>query len=125
MQTAHNHRWMPQLEEAEESASPEQHVALKVLRQAVDDLKILCGYGLITRTGRCKPWPLAKRGLGREMRHGDFMVIAGMGHPDDHKRLRDWFMLPEHGQLWCDLIGWRMPCNEIFWTIVRKWGAKK
>lgn len=125
MQTLRNKTWSPQLEEAEEAVSPEQHIALKVLRQAVDDLKIICGYGLITRAGRCKPWPRAKRGLGREMRHGDFMVIAGMGHPHDHKRLRDWFLLPEHGQLWCDLVGWRMPCAEIFWHIVRTKGAKK
>lgn len=125
MQTARNNRWSPQLEEAEEAMSPEQHVGIKVLRQAVDDLKILCGYGLITCTGRCKPWPLSARGKSREMRHGDHMVIAGMGNKNDHRRLRDWFLLPEHGQLWCDLIGWRMPCAEIFWHIVKKWGAKK
>jgi hypothetical protein len=125
MQTLRNKTWSPQLEEAEEAISPEHHVGIKVLRQAVDDLKILCGYGLITRKGRCKPWPLSNRGKCRKMRHGDYMVIAGMGHPLEHERLRDWFLNAEHGQLWCDLIGWRMPCAEIFWHIVRTKGAKK
>jgi hypothetical protein len=125
MQTARNNRWMPQLSDDICGAqTPEQHVAMKVLKQAVDDLRILCGYGLITKAGKCKRWPRAKRSMGRDPRHGDFMIIAGMKHPLDHKKLRDWFLALDQGQILCDLIGWRMPCAEIFWHIVRKEGAK-
>lgn len=98
---------------------------MKVLRQAVDDLKILCGYGLITRGGRCKPWPRVKRAQRNGNKDEEWMIIAGMRDPFEHEKLRDWFLLKDHGQLWCDLIGWRIPCAEIFWHIVRTKGAKQ
>jgi hypothetical protein len=103
----------------------EQHVGLRVLKQAVDDLKILCGYGLITRTGKCNKWPKVMRVKVRGEKHGDYICIAGLRDPHSHEKLCAWFLTKDNGQLWCDLIGWKMPCADIFWTIVRKWGAPR
>ena len=122
--TSYNGRFRAITGESGDNDSAEVRVGKQALLQAVNDLKILCGYGLVTREGRCKPWPKLPRTDNRGHSHSYFMNIAGMRDPNDHRKLRKFF-LDGVGQQLCDWVNFRCPAPEIFWRIVRKHGAKK
>lgn len=100
-------------------------LAWAMLELAIDDTKILCRYGLIDAEGELLAWPKVKK---RDTRYGDKwqwepMRIAGMGDGLDHGRLRDFWQEKDQAQLWCDLIGCKLPAEDI-WKSILKHHAK-
>jgi hypothetical protein len=96
-----------------------------MLELAVDDTKILCRYGLFTAEGELRAWPKVKK---RDTRKPDTwqwepMRIACMCDPLEHARLREFWLDPEQGQTWCDLVGCKLPAKDI-WAGILKNHAK-
>jgi hypothetical protein len=97
--------------------SGEVQLAWAAIELAVDDLKILCRYGIVTVEGELKAWP--------RLANGSCRTIAGMHGPLDHAFLREFFLEPSQGQVWADYAGCNLPPAEIYATVCRKHGAKK
>ena len=94
-------------------------VAWALLEQAIDDTKILCGYGLINRDGELREWPRAPyKDGGGYVRYAP-MTIGGMREPFEHARLRDFWLDPTQGQHWCDLCACRLPARDIWNGILK------
>lgn len=121
----YNGKWMPATERAESPRTAWENVGIALLFQAVADLKLLCGYGLITKEGRCKRWPRKVGRCAYGHKKTNFMILNGVRDPFSHKKLKAWFLTPGHAQQWCDLLGWPTPASEMFWRIVQREGANK
>jgi hypothetical protein len=102
--------------------TPEELVAWAMLKLAIEDTAILARYGLIDRRGECKPWPMVWRREGAKQ-YQDHMTIACMYGPLDHVALKEFWLDPTQAQLWCDLVGFRMPAAEV-WANILKENAK-
>jgi hypothetical protein len=87
-------------------------LAWATLEQAAQDLAALCRYGLITPSGRCMPWPRSTRFNRDGTIQREFISVAHMRGPNDHRELKDFFLDPQLGQYVADLVGWRQPMNE-------------
>jgi hypothetical protein len=103
--------------------SPWELLAWAILEQAVDDLAVLCRYGIITERGKCLPWPRSVKF------HCGYYVkvnacIAGMRGPHDHRELKAFFNSHE-AQEFCDLIGCRLPAKEIWASTIKNHGGLK
>jgi len=94
--------------------SPEEELAWALMEQAIDDLVTLCRWGLITSRGRCMPWP-RRRVIGK---YGypimELVKVATMIGPRDHHDLREFFLDKSQGQYWADLIGMRLPMDDVW-----------
>lgn len=93
-------------------------IAWAMLELAIEDTTILARYGLITREGECKPWPMIKRISREGHKNTQAMIIATMRDPLDHIRLREFWQDPTQAQLWCDLCGCRLPAKDIWKSIL-------
>jgi hypothetical protein len=89
-------------------------LAWSLLEQAGQDLATLCRWGLITPSGRCMPWPRCTRENrdGTFQRH--FYPVANMNGPRDHSALKEFYLDPKQGQVWADLVGYRLPMREVW-----------
>lgn len=105
------------------SDDPFVAVGVRAVLQAVQDLQLLCGYGLITSKGQCKPWPSHLRRDGHGQTRKAWMCIGGMRDPNSHRQLRKFF-LGGYGQQLCDWVSFDYPAAETFWRIVKREGAK-
>ena len=90
---------------------------------ALDEIKLLGGYGLITRDGELKEWPRMPLREGRKMR--EFRNIDGLTGPNDHYLLRQFFSDPDQAQEWLDLLNFSTPAKELWLMAVREHGAKR
>ena len=94
--------------------SPEEELAWAMMEQAIDDLVTLCRWGLITSRGLCMPWP-RRRVIGK---YGypimELVKVATMTGPRDHYDLREFFLDKSQGQYWADLIGMRLPMDDVW-----------
>lgn len=94
--------------------SPEEELAWALMEQAIDDLVTLCRWGLITSRGRCMPWP-RRRVMGKwGYPIMELVKVATMTGPRDHHDLREFFLDKSHGQYWADLIGMRLPMDDVW-----------
>lgn len=96
--------------------TPFERVAWAMLELAIDDTKLLCRYGLITRSGDLRQWPMVAR--YESPNHREPMIIANMRDPNDHARLREFWLDETQAQLWCDLCGCRLPAKDIWKSIL-------
>lgn len=99
--------------------TPEELIAWALLEQAIDDTKILCGYGLINRVGELREWPRVPYKDGGGYIRFAAMIIGGMRDPFDHARLREFWTDPTQGQHWCDLCGCKLPARDIWKGILK------
>ena len=105
-------------------------LAWAILQQAVDDLKIFARYGIVTKRGKCLPWPHETKPIRKWGPNGKWATyfhrvprsIASSHGPNDHKELVAWFK-SDAAQQFCDLIGCRLPASEIFSTTIKKHGG--
>lgn len=128
--TSHNGR----VRSMNESKTPERSgwelLAWAIFEQAVDDLKIFARYGIVTKQGKCLPWPhetkpIRKWGLDGKWGTYFYQVprsIASSHGPNDHKELVAWFN-SDSAQEFCDLIGCRLPAREIFESTIKNHGG--
>lgn len=100
--------------------TPYERVAWAMLELAIDDTKILARYGLITRDGHLRDWPLVRRKDWRKAETWQLepMRIACMTDPLDHARLREFWNDPTQAQVWCDLCGCKLPAKDIWKSIL-------
>lgn len=103
--------------------TPWERVAWALLELAVDDTKILCRYGLIKSNGDLRDWPLVKKKSKQGHSNNQWRIIASMRDPMTHARLREFWLDPTQAQLWCDLIGCKLPAKDI-WNGILKHHAK-
>lgn len=110
----------PAMRTGEKSAArtPYEVLGWALLELAIDDTKILARYGLITREGKCLPWPMVRRKDWQGYAKTEPMIIAQMRNPHEHERLCEFWTDPTQAQLWCDLCGCRLPAAEIFNAIL-------
>jgi hypothetical protein len=92
--------------------TPIELLGWAILEQAVDDLALLCRWGLITPNGQCLPWPQKRKFNGGYWCSVNRPVGTLRG-PHDHKQLRAWFN-SDYAQEFCDLIGCRLNPREIW-----------
>lgn len=101
--------------------SPYELLGWAILEQAVDDLKLFCNYGLVTKDGTCLPWPASgyRRAVVRKNGRRVFKTervrhsISGVRGPHTHKELVAWFK-SDDAEAFCDLLGCRLMPKEIF-----------
>jgi hypothetical protein len=98
--------------------TPEELVAWAMLELAIDDTAILARYGLITRDGICKPWPMVRRTDWQGYAKVEPMIIAQMRNPHEHEQLCYFWNEPSQAQYWCDLCGCRLPAKDIWRSIL-------
>ena len=101
------------------SESPQQRdgyvdLAWAMLKMAADDVATLCRFGIITERGKCMPWPRCVRVNKDGTLQRQFVAIAHMHGPNDHRQLRDFFLDETQGQYWADLVGWKTPMRECW-----------
>ena len=106
-------------------------LAWAILEQAVDDLVTFARYGIVSPDGSCRPWPFeVRRRIKRTLKgyqyanHKQRANIACCQGPHDHRQLRAWFLSSE-AQTFCDLIGFKLPPAEIFYTTVKNHSGGK
>lgn len=99
--------------------TPWELVAWALLEQAIDDTKILCGYGLINKDGELRPWPRVRYFDPQGYERYAPMTIAMMRDPNEHSRLRDFWNDPTQAQHWCDLCGCNLPARDIWKGILK------
>lgn len=127
----HNGRVKP----ANEAKTPERSgwelLAWAILKQAVDDLVIFARWGLLDAKGGCLPWPttvkrrVKREGKGWRVSHDRIPAsIAGTRQPNEHRKLKAWFLSAE-AETFCDLIGCNLVPKEIFFTTLKNNGARK
>lgn len=111
---SHNGRVRAANEAKTPQRSPEEAIAWAMMEQAIDDLVTLCRWGLLTSRGLCMPWP-KRRVISK---HGypilEWVKVATMTGPRDHYDLREFFLNPTQGQYWADLIGMRLPMEDVW-----------
>lgn len=114
---AHNGRMRAVTEDRHADKSPLELLGWAILEQAVDDLALLCRWGLITPEGKCRPWSRKRKYNG-----GYYCLvntpIACMRGPHEHRQLKAWFN-SDYAQQFCDLIGCSLNPAEIFATTVK------
>ena len=94
--------------------SPEEELAWAMMEQAIDDLVTFCRWGLITKRGKCMPWP-RRRIIGKKGTPlMELVKVAHMAGPRDHVELRAFFLDKSQGQYWADLIGLRLPTADVW-----------
>lgn len=118
--STHNGRSHAFVEGQDDNFSPEEKITWAMLKHAVEETKILCRYGLITRQGELREWPMVRK---RDVRKPDTwqrepMTIATMRDPLDHARLREFWNDPTQAQVWCDLCGCKLPAKDIWKSIL-------
>ena len=111
--SASNRRPRPMTGEPSVWRSGWELVAFEMLKMAIEDTKILIGYGLIDREGQLRGWPINK--------HGEHMTIATMSGPLDHAMLREFWNDPEQGQTWCDLCGFPLPAADVWANLLKRY----
>jgi hypothetical protein len=88
--------------------------AWAILEQAGEDLATLCRWGIITPTGRCMPWPRCmRRNPDGSLQH-QFYPVSTMEGPSDHALLKEFYNNSEQGQVWADLVGYKMPMRDVW-----------
>ncbi len=115
----HNGRCRPATGDKSPERTGWELVAWALLEQAIDDTKILCGYGLINKEGELRPWPRAPYVDAYGYQRYAPMTIAMMRDPNEHSRLRDFWLDPSQAQHWCDLCGCKLPAKDIWNGILR------
>lgn len=111
--------------------SPWELLGWAVLEQAVDDLVLFCRFGIVTQEGACLPWPSeVKRRIKWTPKGPRYswdripVTISSCKGPNDHSQLCAWF-LSEDAESFCDLIGCRLPAQEIYWKTIENHGGPK
>jgi hypothetical protein len=85
-----------------------------LLQQSMEDLATFCRWGLITPAGKCMPWPKCVRFNKDGSLQRQFVGVAHMRGPNDHRQLRRFFLDEKQGQYWADLVGWKKPMAECW-----------
>jgi hypothetical protein len=130
---ASSHNGRPAL--ANNAKAPERSgwelLAWAILEQAVDDLALYARWGLIGPRGNCLPWPTSIKKRIKWTWKGPQVSYDRIPHnigastgPNDHKRLKAWFLSDEAAEF-VELIGCRLPAQEIFWTTLKNHGGLK
>jgi len=105
--------------------SPYEEIAWAIIEQAVDDLKLLCRRGLITKEGTClNAWPKRIEIDNNGYRCNRTALIDQMRDPLAHFKLREFF-LDGVGQGWCDLLNSRFDAPQIYAMVTQEHGAIK
>ena len=127
--TSHNGRVRSVYSEKSPERSCWEELAWAILEQAVDDLAVFARWGIVTPKGKCLPWPHeVKRRIKWTLTGPQYFwqrvnrTIASSHGPNDHRQLCAWFLSDEAQQL-CDLIGCRLPAQEIFYSTLKHHGG--
>ena len=106
-------------------------LAWAILEQAVDDLVVYCTWGIVTEKGKCLPWPTKIKRRTKQKPNGPQHfwqrvphTIASSHGPNDHRQLVAWFKSSD-AQTFCNLIGCRLPADEIFTSTIKNHGGLK
>lgn len=114
----HNGKPRASTGEKSNAHSPEELMAWAMLELAIDDTAILARYGLITRNGDLRDWPMVHGKDHWGYAKVEPMTIACMRDPLDHAKLRQFWLDETQGQLWCDLCGCKLPAKDIWKSIL-------
>jgi len=98
--------------------TPHEALVWAILSLAAEDVGHLARHRIIDADGWCAPWP-TETSIGSDgYLRTEAVKIVGMRHMDSATQLKHFF-LEGAAQEWADLVGLRIPANEVFYKTLK------
>ena len=115
---SHNGRLLTSTGGESNGATPHENLVWAMLSLAAEDLGHLARHRIIDTDGWCAPWP-TETSIGSDgYLRTEAVRIVGMRHMDDATQLKHFF-LEGAAQEWADLVGLRLPAEEVFYRTLK------
>jgi len=114
----HNGRQTASTEAESNGATPYEKLVWAMLSLAAEDVGHLARHRIIDADGWCAPWP-TETSIGSDgYLRTEAVRIVGMRHTDTATQLQHFF-LQGAAQEWADLVGLRIPAEEVFYKTLK------